>query len=285
MRALNTLVVLILPLFSVGVYGQNMPVPERGGVGPEHLPVVPIPERAEGRASEVPKPRWSSRSSETMAAARVRRQPMLVLFAKSDDLTAQWMHSSKALFTEELAVAVFVATNEEPIWAAGATKVPACKFLSADPAGAYRLSKGELGLLVCDWHGNEYVRYVGRLPDLVGLKRILATVPDLATRAAARAATRLADAEKCRTDNDRRAELTQLLKIFRDDRTGFAAVETAIERYADMMAQARREMDQASSVVALQQLLSLYKGSDVEGEIRRAIHRLQPPEPETEGDF
>lgn len=285
MRSLNFLVVVVVMLVAVEVYGQNMPVPERGGAGPGQQPVVPVPDQAKEQAAELPTPRWSSRSSETMASARVRRQPILVVFANSEDLPAPWMSQAQSLFTEGLAVAVFVATSDARESAVPSTVVPACKLLSADPASAYRLSRAALGLIVCDWHGNECVRYVGRMPDVAGLKRKLVAVPDLATRAAARAASRWAEAEKCRSNNDGRTELTHLLKTFRDDRTGFLAVEAAVERYAEVMAQARRELAQAATVEELQRLLDLYKGSDVDGEIRQAIRRLQPRVPETEGDF
>ena len=291
--------VLVMVLLLSGSALAALPV-----IGPEHLPVVPLPGsplysyfEAKGRAEsglsattlvlDLERPRrgrrahvqpfWDDCSAATLAAAGRVEYPLVLCFADPDGPGDALSSASFRSLSIDAAVFCRITRDREPAPKPEAcTAVPACGFLADDVAGAYRIKIAPT-VTVCDWYGNEYFRFRGRWPTADQLKRAIQGVPAKVAAAEMRLDKRFQAAKAAWEKQDRPGALRQILRNFRDEYVGLDAVTRTIALYDEIMAAARAEiaaLKASGDRAGLEKVVKELQGTDAVKDAEEALDAL-----------
>lgn len=254
---------LLLSVLACALAAQDMP-----------FPVPPRPAKkarvaADGNAVH---PHWVEASILTLAIAEQTERPLFLYFPAddSDDLYGDEMNQ---LSTSR---ALFIRYGNTATPAASPGIVPYCKPLAANPRAAYGIPDGKDTALLCDWHGNEYFRFVGAAIRPAQLEKLLEKLPQAISSMRARLAKRLTNYESSETRRDR---LVALLKAMRDEVWGLPEARAVVLAYQDLLREGAAELQgatQAGDFPTLEALRKDFKGTDLAPAIEAAIAKLRP---------
>ena len=149
--------------------------------------------------------------------------------------------------------------------------IPVNPLLAEFPADAYGVNGKKATLLICDWHGNEYIRLDGDLSPAVifaAIKKLPKKIKD----AEKKLKKELDKAKSYVKDENIAKAIKSLKKNFKTGKVGLKSAEGSAELYRDLLAKGREKLKSASNDGSvLEGLLKDYKGTELEDEIRNML--------------
>ena len=225
-------------------------------------------------------PAWQKPTTATLESAATDNRPLVIYFAEENATDADFADKELAEISKSDAVFIQISYTEDrevSPWAEE-TVVPTSKLLSDNPSREYKVSVGELTIVVADSYGNEYYRMTS-VPKASQLKSYLEKVTAEVEKANEKLQKNL---EKARdyldAKSDRKNALKYLLKNFKEGVVGLDAQEESIRMYHDILDAARSEMAELKDKKDADGLKSLKKDldkTDLEKEIEEALDEIK----------
>jgi hypothetical protein len=224
--------------------------------------------------------RFESMSEAVIERAQREEIPILLVFVPSEQDNERILYGQEyADLSRESAIFIKILDNgyrDRPAWEVESV-VPVSKLLSANPARDYAVPSGRTTLVLCDWFGNEHLRYAQNTrPSTLsaGIDAVESNVAIMDRRLE----SSYKQAERAYKEENTSTAVRSLLRVFNFGIIGVENFNKSVKLYHKICDDARLEIAkyiENEDMSSLRSLQRTFRNTDIEEEAGEAINQLR----------